>query len=104
MDLKDKLNLVWKFLFLAVFTYGVCSLSCCANSCNKSACDAKTSCSASDNSKSCSKDAESSQCTISSEKACCQATDNAPKAKECGPDCTKPCCTSDVEDGKPADG
>ena len=22
MELKDKLNLLWKFLFLAVFTYG----------------------------------------------------------------------------------
>ena len=29
MDLKDKLNLVWKFAFLAVFTYGVMSMVCC---------------------------------------------------------------------------
>ena len=33
MDLKDKLNLLWKFLFLAVFTYGVISLTCCRKSC-----------------------------------------------------------------------
>ena len=32
MDLKDKLNLVWKFTFLAVFTYGVMSMVCCSNS------------------------------------------------------------------------
>ena len=37
MDIKDKLNLAWKFLFLAVFTYGVLSLTCCSsNSCCKS--------------------------------------------------------------------
>ena len=31
MDFKDKLNLLWKFLFLAVFTYGVISVTCCGN-------------------------------------------------------------------------
>ena len=34
MELKDKLNLVWKFLFLAVFTYGVISMTCCKDSCS----------------------------------------------------------------------
>ena len=34
MDLKDKLNLVWKFAFLAVFTYGVISVTCCKKSCS----------------------------------------------------------------------
>ena len=29
MELKDKLNLIWKFSFLAVFTYAVISLTCC---------------------------------------------------------------------------
>ncbi|MAO85977.1 MAG: hypothetical protein CMF87_03520 [Candidatus Marinimicrobia bacterium] len=38
MDLKDKLNFVWKFAFLAIFTYGVISLTCCSDSCTKS-CD-----------------------------------------------------------------
>ena len=36
MDLKDKLNLVWKFTFLAVFTYGVMSMTCCKQSCSSS--------------------------------------------------------------------
>ena len=27
MDLKDKLNFVWKFAFLAIFTYGVISMT-----------------------------------------------------------------------------
>ena len=36
MELKDKLNLVWKFLFLAVFTYGVISMTCCKDSCSSS--------------------------------------------------------------------
>ena len=36
MDLKDKLNLVWKFLFLAVFTYAVISMTCCMKSCETS--------------------------------------------------------------------
>ena len=41
MELKDKLNLVWKFLFLAVFTYGVISMTCCKDSCSSSS---KSSC------------------------------------------------------------
>ena len=41
MELKDKLNLVWKFLFLAVFTYGVISMTCCKDSCSS---DRKSSC------------------------------------------------------------
>ena len=36
MDLKDKLNLVWKFTFLAVFTYGVMMMTCCSSSCDSS--------------------------------------------------------------------
>ena len=32
MSLYDKLNLVFKFLFLAVFAYGVITLSCCSKS------------------------------------------------------------------------
>jgi len=34
MTLIEKLNLLWKFLFLAVFTYGVMSLTCCKQSCS----------------------------------------------------------------------
>ena len=41
LDLKDKLNLLWKFLFLAVFTYGVFSLACCSS---KSDCGSQKSC------------------------------------------------------------
>ena len=36
MTLFEKLNLLWKFLFLAVFTYGVVSLTCCEKSCSYS--------------------------------------------------------------------
>ena len=36
LELKDKLNLLWKFCFLAVFTYGVISMTCCKNSCASS--------------------------------------------------------------------
>ena len=36
MTLIEKLNLLWKFLFLAVFTYGVMSLTCCKQSCSSS--------------------------------------------------------------------
>ena len=36
MTLIEKLNLVWKFLFLAVFTYGVISMTCCKQSCSSS--------------------------------------------------------------------
>ena len=36
MELKDQLNLLWKYLFLAVFTYGVISMTCCKKSCSSS--------------------------------------------------------------------
>ena len=47
MDIKDKLNLAWKFLFLAVFTYVVMSLTCCSSSCGSdtSCCKTETQCS-----------------------------------------------------------
>ena len=47
MDIKDKLNLTWKFLFLAVFTYGVISLTCCSSDCSSdsSCCKSETQCS-----------------------------------------------------------
>ena len=62
MDIKDTLNLLWKFLFLAVFTYGVISVTCCSSSCAKSSCDTAKSCS------------------------------KAPIAKTCGASCVKACC------------
>ena len=64
MDLKDKLNLIWKFAFLGVFTYGVMSLACCSNSCNSSCGQAK------------------------------QCSQSVPIAKQCGPSCTKTCCST----------
>ena len=36
MTLVEKLNLLWKYLFLAVFTYGVVSMTCCKKSCSSS--------------------------------------------------------------------
>ena len=66
MDIKDKLNLAWKFLFLAVFTYGVMSMTCC-----KSSCDSQAQC--------CSKNAP----------ACSKS---APAKAACGVNCQKPCC------------
>ena len=78
MDLRDKLNLFWKFLFLAVFTYGVISVSCCANSCSKSGdkqgCGTQTQCSIEDQ----------KQCSTDSNKACC-----ASKTAESEVPCTK---------------
>ncbi len=68
LELKDKLNLLWKFLFLAVFTYGVISVTCCKNSCASS----------------CDKQYESSQC--------CKKG-NAVTKKQCGTNCIKPCCS-----------
>ena len=65
MELKDKLNLLWKFLFLAVFTYGVISVTCCDK-------NASTSCKK-----------QSAQVT-----PCGQQLDKQP----CGADCIKPCC------------
>ena len=65
LELKDKLDLAFKFLFLAVFTYGVITLTCCMSSCK-------------------------SQCSRANTTQCCKA--NAPVAKQCGANCTKPCC------------
>ena len=39
MTLVEKLNLLWKFLFLAVFTYGVISVTCCKQRCSTSGCN-----------------------------------------------------------------
>ena len=38
MELKDKLNLIFKFTFLAVFTYAVISMTCCKSNCKTSNC------------------------------------------------------------------
>ena len=65
MELKDKLNLLWKFLFLAVFTYGVISVTCCKKSCSTS----------------CAK--QSGQVTSCGKQNVKQS---------CGADCGKPCC------------
>ena len=70
LDLKDKLNLLWKFLFLAVFTYGVISLTCCKKSC-QSYCSQNS--------------AQVSQC--------CKAK-NLPIKKQCGVNCQKACCSN----------
>ena len=40
MSMYDKLNLIFKFLFLAVFAYGVIMLTCCS----KSSCSTAVSC------------------------------------------------------------
>ena len=64
LDLKDKLNLLWKFCFLAVFTYGVICITCCKKSCN-------------------SQGSPASQCCKSG---------NAVVKNQCGVNCTKPCC------------
>lgn len=60
MDLKDKLNLVWKFAFLAVFTYGVMSMTCCSSSCSSD----------SGKSKQCSSTKVAKQCESSCQKKC----------------------------------
>ena len=76
MTLFEKLNLLWKFLFLAVFTYGVFALTCCAS---QSGCSDQSSCS-----KPCQLD--------QTPKKPCQL-DQAPKA-QCGAGCTKSCCSN----------
>ena len=65
MELKDKLNLLWKFLFLAVFTYGVISVTCCKKSCSTS-------------------------CAKQSGQVASCAKQNVKQS--CGVDCVKPCC------------
>jgi len=44
MDFKDKLNLLWKFLFLAVFAYGVFSVTCCSSSASSCSTALKAEC------------------------------------------------------------
>ena len=62
MELKDKLNLLWKFLFLAIFTYGVISFTCYQN-CSKSGCKKSGS-------YQCEKDKK--QCKADCNKPCCK--------------------------------
>jgi len=63
MDLKDKLNFIWKYAFLAVFTYGVISLTCCSGDCSKS-CDSSSS-------GKCSSSMVDSKCCKDTAKSCC---------------------------------
>jgi len=63
MDIKDKLNLAWKFLFLAVFTYGVMSMTCCKSSCASSCASQAQGCSKSAPVK--------VACGVNCQKACC---------------------------------
>ncbi len=65
MTLVEKLNLLWKFLFLAVFTYGVFSLTCCSS---QAGCPSQSSC--------------KKQCQF----------DNKAQKIQCAPGCTKQCC------------
>ncbi len=103
MELKDKLNLLLKFLFLAVFTYGVISVTCCKKSCS-------TSCSKqSGQVTSCGKQNVKQPCDSGWDKPCCKkscstscskqseqiASCEKKKAKQsCGTDCVKPCCAN----------
>lgn len=63
MDLKDKLNFIWKFTFLGVFTYAVIMMTCCSSNC-------------------------SSSCDSSKTKQC----SSTKMAKQCASDCSKQCC------------
>ena len=63
MDLKDKLNFIWKYAFLVVFTYGVISLTCCSDDCSKS-CDSSSS-------GKCGSSMVDSKCCKDTAKSCC---------------------------------
>ena len=69
MELKDKLNLLWKYLFLAVFTYAVIYLTCCNNK-SSSCCGNKSG--------------QVSPCGLNKQ----------PTKQPCGTNCNKPCCTN----------
>ena len=58
MTLVEKLNLLWKFLFLAIFTYGVMSFTCCKKRCSVSQCGKANS-------------QVQKQCGVNCTKACC---------------------------------
>ena len=60
LELKDKLNLLWKCLFLAVFAYGVISVTCAMN-CGSGCCESKSQCQV-DKAAPCTKD-KSAPCT-----------------------------------------
>ena len=67
MGCKECVELVLKFVFVAVFTYGVMSAVCCMKSCSTSSCGTQVS--------------------------CCKSSQQ-PVAKQCGVNCVKPCCAS----------
>ena len=78
LDLKDKLNLLWKFLFLAIFAYGVISITCavkCGSGCGN--CPYKQG-------------QVTQQCGSNCAKACCSKS--LTPVKQCSAGCTKPCC------------
>ena len=65
LELKDKLDLLFKFLFLVIFTYAVVTFTCCKQSCK-------------------------TQCNTTNFSKCCNKS-NVP-IKQCCPNCSKPCC------------
>ena len=88
MELKDKLNLLLKFIFLAVFTYGVISVTCCQKSC-QSACTKS-----SEEVTQCCKTKSISKCGSSCTKPCCGNAVKPSSIKKCGVNCSKPCCSN----------
>ncbi|MFQ6610037.1 MAG: hypothetical protein ACE5D7_04465 [Fidelibacterota bacterium] len=82
MDLKDKLNLLWKYLFLALIAYGVFSITCGIKDC-------KSRCDKSSYTVGCDKGGHYGKAGC--DKPCPHDKKNADK-KACPPDCNKPCC------------
>ena len=68
MELKDQLNLLWKYLFLSVFTYAVINLTCCK--------DNSDCCKTQGNNK-------TTPCAVNNQEVV---------KKGCGSNCSKPCC------------
>ena len=86
MELKDKLNLLWKFLFLAVFTYGVISFTCYLN-CSQSGCEKSGSY------------ASCKQSRYLHNKECSSAKLQCEKdKKQCELNCNKPGCKKKVSE------
>ena len=88
MSCKECTELILKIIFVAVFTYGVISVTCCQKGCQSACIQSSQQVSQ------CCKTQSISKCGANCTKPCCSNAVQPSSIKKCGANCTKPCCSS----------
>ncbi len=97
MELKDKLDLLWKYLFLIVFTYAVFSITCKLSQCGTGY-HGKAAAYGWEKGSKCDKtDVADKPCLKEKAGPGCDKKNAYHDNKPCPPDCQKPCCAGKTE-------